>query len=62
MKTASSIKDDCPELAAEIERGEQALKALAQHLIEMGANSMGRVIEIDGFIVEISAAVLSDNF
>jgi hypothetical protein len=45
----------CKELTEEINRGEQAIKALALHLIEMGAESMTRTVEIDGIAVTVNA-------
>lgn len=53
----SNTQDNCPDLEAELERGEHAVKELVQHLYAMGAQSMNRSIAIENVIVEIIAVV-----
>ena len=45
----------CEELEHELEEGEKAAKALAEHLENMGANSFSRTVETDEgcYIVEV---------
>lgn len=47
----------CKELNEEIQRGEKALRDLAQHLVNMGASNMEQVIAIEDSIVQIKVDV-----
>jgi hypothetical protein len=49
--------NDSSKLAEEIQRGEQAIKDLVQHLYAMGAQSMSRSIAIENVIMEINVIV-----
>lgn len=47
----------CKELNEEIQRGEKAVRDLAQHLVNMGAANMERTIAIEDSIVQIKVDI-----
>ncbi len=50
----------CEELNRELKRGEEAMKAVAKHLIAMGAHNLEQVVSEGSTLVKVTAIVVSD--